>query len=249
MNDFDREEERRQEEQVRASTSALAVRLSVAPASVTGMIQKLHRDGLVEYAPYRGVVLTAAGQEAALRLLRRHRLWELFLTEVLGLPWDEVHVEAHRLEHATSDRVAERLAAFLRQPAAERELQLGDARADERDHAEHGDRQGVDVVAQRDAQRAELAQGVPIADRGQDGGGRGAFQQSQHLVAGERPRHLDAAQRFVQVDGAAADVAGDLVRGKAVAAIQHAQRPPQRQAGGQRGCHRPANFAWRDQQV
>ena len=110
---------RLQEEQVRASTSALAVRLSVAPASVTGMIQKLHRDGLVEYAPYRGVVLTAAGQEAALRLLRRHRLWELFLTEVLGLPWDEVHVEAHRLEHATSDRVAERLAAFLRQPAAD----------------------------------------------------------------------------------------------------------------------------------
>ena len=55
----------------------------------------------------------------ARRLLRRHRLWELFLTEVLGLPWDEVHVEAHRLEHATSDRVAERLAAFLRQPAAD----------------------------------------------------------------------------------------------------------------------------------
>jgi DtxR family Mn-dependent transcriptional regulator len=110
---------RLQEERVRVSTSALAVRLGVAPASVTGMIRKLHRDGLVEYAPYRGVVLTETGQNAALRLLRRHRLWELFLTEVLGLPWDEVHLEAHRLEHATSERVAERLAAFMQQPAAD----------------------------------------------------------------------------------------------------------------------------------
>jgi DtxR family transcriptional regulator, Mn-dependent transcriptional regulator len=110
---------RLQEEQVRASTSALAERLRVAPASVTGMIRKLHRDGLVEYAPYRGVVLTEAGQDAALRVLRRHRLWELFLTEVLSLPWDEVHVEAHRLEHATSERVAERLAAFMQQPQAD----------------------------------------------------------------------------------------------------------------------------------
>jgi len=110
---------RLQEEQVRVSTSALADRLGVAPASATGMIRKLHRDGLVEYARYRGVVLTAEGQNAALRVLRRHRLWELFLTEVLGLSWDEVHVEAHRLEHATSERVAERLAAFLQQPEAD----------------------------------------------------------------------------------------------------------------------------------
>jgi len=110
---------RLQEEQVRVSTSALAGRLGVAPASVTGMIRKLHRDGLVEYARYRGVVLTVEGQNAALRVLRRHRLWELFLTEVLGLSWDEVHVEAHRLEHATSERVAERLAAFMQQPEAD----------------------------------------------------------------------------------------------------------------------------------
>lgn len=110
---------RLQEEQVRVSTSALAGRLGVAPASVTGMIRKLHRDGLVEYARYRGVVLTAEGQNAALRVVRRHRLWELFLTEVLGLSWDEVHVEAHRLEHATSERVAERLAAFMQQPEAD----------------------------------------------------------------------------------------------------------------------------------
>lgn len=101
------------------ATMALAGQLGVAPASVTGMVQKLHRVGLVEHVPYRGVVLTEDGRQEAVRLLRRHRLWELFLTDVLGLSWDEVHEEAHRLEHATSDRVADRLAAFLREPEAD----------------------------------------------------------------------------------------------------------------------------------
>jgi DtxR family Mn-dependent transcriptional regulator len=98
------------------STSALAGHLGVAPPSVTGMLHKLRRAGLVDHEPYYGVVLTARGQRQALGLLRRHRLWELFLTDVLGLSWDEVHAEAHRLEHATSDRVAEKLAAFLGEP-------------------------------------------------------------------------------------------------------------------------------------
>jgi len=69
--------------------------------------------------PYYGVSLTEAGEREALRVLRRHRLWEVFLTEVLGMPRDEVHVEAHRLEHATSERVADRLAAFLNEPKAD----------------------------------------------------------------------------------------------------------------------------------
>ncbi|MGD2041127.1 MAG: metal-dependent transcriptional regulator [Anaerolineae bacterium] len=98
------------------STSTLAGHLGVAPPSVTGMLHKLRRAGLVNHEPYYGVVLTARGQRQALCLLRRHRLWELFLTDVLGLSWDEVHAEAHRLEHATSDRVAEKLAAFLGEP-------------------------------------------------------------------------------------------------------------------------------------
>ena len=98
------------------STTALAAQLGVTPPSVTGMVHKLHREGLVVYEPYRGTVLTMAGTEQAVCLLRRHRLWELFLTDVLGLPWDQVHAEAHRLEHATSERVAERLAAFLGEP-------------------------------------------------------------------------------------------------------------------------------------
>jgi DtxR family Mn-dependent transcriptional regulator len=98
------------------STTALAVHLRVAPPSVSGMLHKLRRAGLVNHKPYCGVVLTASGRQQALRLLRRHRLWELFLTDVLGLSWDEVHAEAHRLEHATSERVAEKLAAFLGEP-------------------------------------------------------------------------------------------------------------------------------------
>ena len=107
---------RLQEGEGLASTTALARRLDIAPASVTGMVRKLQRKGLVEYQPYRGALLTPAGERQALQMLRRHRLWELFLTQVLELPWDKAHEEAHRLEHATSDRVAEQLAVFLGHP-------------------------------------------------------------------------------------------------------------------------------------
>jgi DtxR family Mn-dependent transcriptional regulator len=110
---------RLQIEHAPVSTTQLATYLDVTPASVTGMVHKLHRQGLVEHVPYQGVTLTPAGQQEALRLVRIHRLWELFLTEVLGVPWDEVHAEAHCLEHATSDRLAERLAEFLDQPQAD----------------------------------------------------------------------------------------------------------------------------------
>lgn len=106
------------------STTALAARLHVSPASVTGMLRKLHRQGLAEHVPYQGVLLTERGEAEALRVLRRHRLWELFLTDVLGLSWDEVHAEAHRLEHATSERVADRLAVFLNEPQVDPHGQL-----------------------------------------------------------------------------------------------------------------------------
>lgn len=103
-------------EEVPVSTNALAARLKLAPASVTGMVRKLHQQGLVNHMPYQGVTLTQEGKQEALRLIRIHRLWELFLSEVLGVSWDEVHHEAHRLEHATSDRLADRLEEFLHQP-------------------------------------------------------------------------------------------------------------------------------------
>jgi DtxR family Mn-dependent transcriptional regulator len=110
---------RLQSEKAPVSTGDLAAQLGVAPASVTEMLTKLHRQGFARHTPYRGVTLTELGTQEAVRLLRRHRLWEVFLTELLGLPWDEVHEEAHRLEHATSDRVADRLAEFLKEPAAD----------------------------------------------------------------------------------------------------------------------------------
>jgi DtxR family Mn-dependent transcriptional regulator len=110
---------RLQTKQSPVSTNALAAQLEVTPASVSGMMRKLHGEGLVQHVLYRGVALTDKGEREALLVLRRHRLWERFLTDVLGLDWDEVHSEAHQLEHATSERLAERLAEFLNNPATD----------------------------------------------------------------------------------------------------------------------------------
>ena len=98
--------------------SALADRLGVAPASVTEMVQKLDRarPRLLVYRPRKGVHLTDAGRQRALKVIRNHRLVEHFLHKVLGFSWDEVHEEAETLEHHLSDRVTERLAAFMGDP-------------------------------------------------------------------------------------------------------------------------------------
>ena len=99
-----------------ASTKDVAGRLSISPASVTNMFARLGEVGLVEYERYHGASLTEAGLAEALRLVRRHRLIETFLTEHLGYPWEEVHEEAERLEHAVSDVFTERLADLLGHP-------------------------------------------------------------------------------------------------------------------------------------
>ena len=96
--------------------SALAERLGISSASVSEMAGKLAEQGLATREPYKGVVLTSKGRSQALILIRRHRLWECFLTDVLGLPWDQVHEQACRLEHATSPLVEEGLAQFLGEP-------------------------------------------------------------------------------------------------------------------------------------
>ncbi len=103
-------------EEGEATTSAIAERLDVAPASVSGMIKKLAEMRLVEHTPYRGVILSPAGRKIALEVIRHHRLVELYLAEALGVPWDEVHAEANRLEHAISPSVADRMAAALGNP-------------------------------------------------------------------------------------------------------------------------------------
>lgn len=100
-------------------TSAIAERLGVAPGSVTGMLKRLGRDGLVSHERYQGARLTALGRREAIRMIRRHRVLELFLVEVLGYTWDQVHPEAERLEHAASDALVDRMAAVLGDPEAD----------------------------------------------------------------------------------------------------------------------------------
>jgi len=99
-----------------ASTNDIADRLAISPASVSGMMRRLAEQRLITHEPYRGVRLTGAGRRAALRTLRRHRILECYLTEVLGYEWDGVHDEAERLEHAASDELIERMAAALGNP-------------------------------------------------------------------------------------------------------------------------------------
>jgi len=103
----------------KATTSALAAQLDVADASITDMIKKLSEKGLVHYERYQGVTLTAKGKKMALSILRRHRLWEMFLVEHLGYSWDKVHDEAERLEHVTSDDLEHRLDEALGFPATD----------------------------------------------------------------------------------------------------------------------------------
>ena len=99
-----------------ASTNDIADRLTISPASVSGMVRRLAEQGLITHEPYRGVRLTDDGRRAALRTLRRHRILECYLTEVLGYAWDGVHAEAERLEHAASEGLIERMAAALGHP-------------------------------------------------------------------------------------------------------------------------------------
>lgn len=100
----------------RVTTQAIAGRLGVRPASVTGMVCRLAQLDLVEHAPYRGVNLTEAGRRVALEMLRHHRLLETFLVEVLGYRWDEVHEEAEKLEHVISERFESRIAEAMGHP-------------------------------------------------------------------------------------------------------------------------------------
>lgn len=104
---------KRQGTEMPVSTSALAEDLKVSLPAVTDMIRRLDEDGLIDYEPNKGVSLTGEGRRTAVSIVRRHRLWERFLTDILGLKWDKVHDEACRLEHATSPETEDRLASLL----------------------------------------------------------------------------------------------------------------------------------------
>lgn len=101
------------------STTALAERMGVSPASATNMVKRLTRLRLVTHTPYRAVGLTAGGERVALEIIRHHRLLELFLREHLGLGLDQVHREAEELEHVLSEEVESRIAAMLGEPTAD----------------------------------------------------------------------------------------------------------------------------------
>jgi len=98
------------------SMGHVAAALGVTTGTATTMVKALGEAGLAEYEPYSGVRLSAAGERLAGLVLRRHRLVELFLVQVMGMSWDEVHEEAEQLEHVVSDRLIDRIDAMLGQP-------------------------------------------------------------------------------------------------------------------------------------
>ena len=102
-----------------AGTSAVAERLGVTAGSVTGMLKRLAEQGYIEHVPYYGARLTQVGLERAVATIRRHRIIELFLVEVLGYAWDEVHEEAESLEHSASARLVDRMSEVLGTPEAD----------------------------------------------------------------------------------------------------------------------------------
>lgn len=101
------------------ATGQIAAALGVLPGTVTSMLKTLDESNLATYTPYEGVRLTPSGRGLALRVLRRHRLIEQFLSQTLNLSWDEVHEEAEHMEHAVSDSLVDRIDAYLGHPSTD----------------------------------------------------------------------------------------------------------------------------------
>jgi DtxR family Mn-dependent transcriptional regulator len=139
-------------------TTAVAHRLGVTPASASGMLRRLADEGIVEYTPYHGAKLTPEGERIALEMIRHHRLIELFLAEVLGMPWDRVHSEAEVLEHHISEELEELIAAKLGQPALDphgdpipdRDLAVSEDHSVPLTELEPGERAVITRVSDRD---------------------------------------------------------------------------------------------------
>ena len=94
----------------------IAEKLQISNSAVTDMLKKLNREGHIKYEPYRGVELTGKGREFAQKMVRRHRIWEVFLHQIVGLPWEKVHEEAHHLEHSGSDELINKMEEMLNFP-------------------------------------------------------------------------------------------------------------------------------------
>ncbi len=100
----------------KVTTSSLSDKLQISPASVSEMIKKLAEEGTLTHTPYKGVELTDEGKKLALRIIRKHRLWEMFLVEVLHSRWDEIDDEAERFEHIMSDKMEDKIDHALGHP-------------------------------------------------------------------------------------------------------------------------------------
>ncbi len=96
--------------------NVIADKLKISNAAVTDMLKKLSREKYIDYKPYKSIKLTLIGETYARNMVRRHRIWELFLHQFVGLPWDKVHDEAERLEHSSSDDLINRLEEMLNFP-------------------------------------------------------------------------------------------------------------------------------------
>jgi len=94
----------------------IAEKLNITGAAVTDMLRKLSKEGYVDYKRYKGIKLTKSGEDYARSMVRRHRIWEVFLHQIVGLPWDKVHNEAENLEHSSSDELIERMEEMLDYP-------------------------------------------------------------------------------------------------------------------------------------
>ncbi|MCP4456826.1 MAG: metal-dependent transcriptional regulator [Cytophagales bacterium] len=100
----------------KVSTNALADNMNTTPASVNDMLKRLSQKNLITHIKYKGATISSSGKKAALKVIRKHRLWEVFLVETLGFKWDEVHEIAEQLEHIKSPLLVERLDEFLGHP-------------------------------------------------------------------------------------------------------------------------------------
>jgi DtxR family Mn-dependent transcriptional regulator len=98
------------------SLKDIASYFSYSEQSVNEMVKKLHKKGYVKYLPYQGVKLLKKGEREAIRMIRSHRIWEVFLEKYLGYSWDEVHQEAEHLEHAGSEKMIEKMYDFIGRP-------------------------------------------------------------------------------------------------------------------------------------
>ncbi len=100
----------------KVTTSSLSKNLNISPASVSEMIKKLAEEGTLTHTPYKGVELTNEGKQTALRIIRKHRLWEMFLVDVLKFGWDEIDEEAEKFEHIMSDKMEDKIDEVLGYP-------------------------------------------------------------------------------------------------------------------------------------